>query len=114
MSVALPLLVVSTGCPAGIGPEVSVAAAAKLKRAATVLLGDEATLRKAAGVVGVAQRRLLRWDGRARDASTIYFAQVGEPLSDRDRRPGKPNARAGVAQLEYIEAAFQDASNTTI
>jgi len=83
-----------------------VAAAAKLKGAATVLLGDEATLRQAADVVGVAQRRLMRWDGRARLAATIYFAQVGEPLSERDRRPGVPNARAGVAQLEYIEAAF--------
>jgi 4-hydroxythreonine-4-phosphate dehydrogenase len=106
MSAARPLLVVSTGCPSGIGPEVSVAAAAKLKRAAKVLLGDEATLRKAAGVVGVAQKRLVRWDGQARDASAIYFAQVGEPLSDRDRAPGKPNARGGEAQLEYIEAAF--------
>jgi 4-hydroxythreonine-4-phosphate dehydrogenase len=106
MSAALPLLVVSTGCPAGVGPEVSVAAAARLKGAAAVLLGDEATLRKAAGVVGIPQRRLLAWDGRTRSPATVYFAQVGEPLSERDRRPGKPNARAGVAQLEYIEAAF--------
>ncbi len=106
MSPALPLLVVSTGCPSGIGPEVSVAAAARSKRATAVLLGDEATLRKAADVVGVAQKRLRRWDGRARDAAAIYFAQVGEPLSDRDRVPGEPNARAGEAQLEYVEAAF--------
>jgi 4-hydroxythreonine-4-phosphate dehydrogenase len=106
MSAALPLLVVSTGCPSGVGPEVSVAAAAKLKRAAAVLLGDEATLRKAAGVVGVAQKRLVAWDGRARDARAIYFAQVGDPLGDGDRVPGKPNARAGTAQLEYIEAGF--------
>lgn len=106
MSAALPLLVVSTGCPSGVGPEVSVAAAAKLKSAATVLLGDEATLRKAAAVVGVAARRLVPWDGRARDARAIYFAQVGEPLADRDRVAGKPNARAGVAQLEYLEAGF--------
>ncbi len=106
MSAALPLLVVSTGCPSGIGPEVSVAAAAKLKGAATVLLGDEGTLRKAAGVVGIAQRRLQAWDGRARSPSTLYFAQVGEALVERDRLPGKPNRRAGEAQLEYIEAAF--------
>jgi 4-hydroxythreonine-4-phosphate dehydrogenase len=106
MSGALPLLVVSTGCPAGIGPEVSVAAAAKSKRAAKLLLGDESTLRQAAGVVGVAQRRLVRWDGQAREPSAIYFAQVGEPLRDRDRVPGKPSSRAGEAQLEYIEAGF--------
>jgi 4-hydroxythreonine-4-phosphate dehydrogenase len=106
MSATLPLLVVSTGCPAGIGPEVSVAAAAKLKGAAKVLLGDEATLRAAAESCGVAQRRLRAWDGQARDASKIYFAQVGEALTEQDRRPGKPSPRAGVAQLEYIEAGF--------
>src|SRR4051812_13256758 len=106
MSVSRPLLVVSTGCPSGVGPEVSVAAAAKLKGAAAVLLGDEATLRKAAGVVGIAQKRLVAWDGHARDEKAIYFAQVGEPLGDRDRAPGEPNARAGTAQLEYIEAGF--------
>lgn len=102
----LPLLVVSTGCPSGIGPEVSVAAAAKLKGSAAVLLGDEATLRAAAELRGIAQRRLVRWDGRARDATKIYFAQVGEPLGAADRKPGKPNARAGAAQLEYVEAGF--------
>jgi 4-hydroxythreonine-4-phosphate dehydrogenase len=106
MSAVLPLLVVSTGCPSGIGPEVSVAAAAKLKQAAILLLGDEQTLRAAAELRGVPQKRLRAWDGRARDAANIYFAQVGEALSARDRAPGKPNARAGRAQLEYIEAAF--------
>jgi len=106
MSAALPLLVVSTGCPCGIGPEVSVAAAAKLKGAATVLLGDEVTLRAAAQLLGIAQKRLVAWDGRTRDAARVYFAQVGEPLTARDRMPGKPNRRAGQAQLEYIEAGF--------
>jgi len=106
VSAALPLLVVSTGCPCGIGPEVSVAAAAKLKRAAAVLLGDEDTLRAAAELLGIAQKRLVAWDGRTRDAARIYFAQVGEPLTARDRLPGKPNGRAGQAQLEYIEAGF--------
>jgi 4-hydroxythreonine-4-phosphate dehydrogenase len=106
MSRALPLLVVSTGCPSGIGPEVSVAAAAKLKDAATVLVGDEASLRAAAEAMGVPQKRLVRWDGQARDARAIYVAQVGEPLGKRDRAAGKPNAAAGRAQLEYIEAAF--------
>jgi 4-hydroxythreonine-4-phosphate dehydrogenase len=106
MSRELPLLVVSTGCPSGIGPEVSVAAAAKLKSAAAVLVGDEATLRRAAESMGVPQKRLVRWDGQARDARAIYLAQVGEPLAERDRAPGKPNARAGRAQLEYVEAAF--------
>src|SRR5688572_17458601 len=103
MKAAVPLLVVSTGCPAGIGPEVSLAAAAKVK-AVTVLLGDESTLRSAAELLGMAQRRLVRWDGRGQSTSLIYFAQVGDALGPRDRRAGKPNAGAGRAQLEYIEA----------
>lgn len=106
MSRELPLLVVSTGCPSGIGPEVSLAAAAALRGVAKVLLGDEQTLRAAAELRGVAQRRLLAWDGRARDPSKVYFAQVGDPLRAQDRVPGKPNARAGRAQLEYVEAGF--------
>jgi 4-hydroxythreonine-4-phosphate dehydrogenase len=106
MSVAAPLLVVSTGCPAGIGPEVSVAAALQLKGAVKVLLGDESTLREAAELLGVPQRKLVRWDGRSRDAALIHIAQVGDALSARDRLAGKPNARAGIAQLEYVEAGF--------
>lgn len=106
MSAALPLLVVSTGCPSGIGPEVSVAAAAALRGAAKVLLGDEGTLRAAAELRGVAQRRLVAWDGQSRDPSKLYFAQVGEPLQPRDRAPGRPNGRAGQAQLEYVEAGY--------
>jgi 4-hydroxythreonine-4-phosphate dehydrogenase len=100
------LLVVSTGCPSGIGPEVSIAAASALRGSTQVLLGDEQTLRAAAELRGVPQRRLVAWDGLARDPSKIYFAQVGDALTDRDRVPGKPNARAGRAQLEYVEAGF--------
>lgn len=106
MSTQVPLLVVSTGCPAGIGPEVSVAAAASLKGAAALLLGDEATLRAAAEVCGIAQKRLVRWDGHSRDPKRIHLAQVGDVLGARDRAAGKPNGRAGVAQLEYVEAGF--------
>lgn len=106
MSSALPLLVLSTGCPSGIGPEVSVAAAAAARGAVKVLLGDEQTLRAAAELRGVAQRRLVAWDGQARDPSKVYFAQVGEPLSAADRKPGKPSRRGGRAQLEYVEAGF--------
>jgi 4-hydroxythreonine-4-phosphate dehydrogenase len=106
MSERTPLLVVSTGCPAGVGPEVSVAAAARTRDAAKVLLGDEATLRRAAEWVGIAPSKLVAWDGRSRDPKRIYFAQVGEPLSVKDIAPGRPSARAGQAQLEYIEAGY--------
>ena len=106
MSGEKPLLVVSTGCPAGVGPEVSLAAAQRVPDATKVLLGDEATLRRAAELLGVSQGKLVRWDGRARDTKRIFFAQIGEALAASDRVPGKPSARAGRAQLEYVEAGY--------
>jgi 4-hydroxythreonine-4-phosphate dehydrogenase len=81
-------------------------AAAKLRGAAVLLLGDEQTLRAAAEVMKVPQKRLVRWDGRARDAKAVYFAQVGEPLAAKDRKPGVPSRAGGAAQLEYIEAGY--------
>lgn len=113
MSAAAPLLVISTGCPASIGPEIALAAAQKLHGSAALLLGDEATLREAAELLGIAQRKLVRWDGQERAPGKLYFAQVGDALSRADRRPGKPNARAGVAQLEYVEAGFALVKSST-
>jgi 4-hydroxythreonine-4-phosphate dehydrogenase len=89
-----------------VGPEVALAGALAVPGPTKVLLGDEGTLRAAAELLGIAQSKLVRWDGRARDAKRLFFAQVGEPLDPRDRRPGKPTPRAGRAQLEYVEAGY--------
>jgi 4-hydroxythreonine-4-phosphate dehydrogenase len=55
---------------------------------------------------------LVRWDGRARDPKPIFFAQVGDALSSRDRAPGRPSALAGRAQLEYVEAGYSLVKST--
>lgn len=99
------MIVVSTGCPAGIGPEVSVAAAAKLRGTRCVLVGDERTLLSAAERVGVRRTRLVPFDGQPA-AGRIAVLQAGEPLSASDRRPGRPSKAAGAAQLAYIDAAY--------
>src|SRR3954469_4584294 len=99
------LLVVSVGCPCGIGPEVSVRAAAKVPR--TVLVGDAEMLREAALLVKVSPKRLLPFDGECGDPRAIYVHSVGPKLSTRDRKPGKPNATSGAAQLAYIEEAYR-------
>src|SRR5262245_11828699 len=52
------MIVVSTGCPAGVGPEVSVQGAAKVRGVDVVLVGDLATLKLAAEKVGVSPDRL--------------------------------------------------------
>lgn len=98
--------VISIGCPAGIGPEVSVAAAARPRSRPVVLVGDLPTLRAAAEVVGVEQRRLLPFDGKGKDLEALYVLGAGPELSPEDRQPGKPTARSGAAQLAYIEAAY--------
>jgi len=99
------MLVVSVGCPCGIGPEVSVRAAAKLP--GTVLVGDWAMLREAAELVGVNAKRLQPFAGELRDPRAIYVHSVGPELRARDRKPGKPNAASGAAQLAYINEAYR-------
>lgn len=99
------LLVVSVGCPCGIGPEVSVRAAAKVP--GTVLVGDWDLLQAAAELVSVPRKRLLRFDGECRDPRAIYVHQAGPALGARDRKPGKPSARSGAAQLEWVNEGYR-------
>jgi len=82
-----------------------VRAAAKV--AGTVLVGDEDMLRDAAALVKVSPKRLLPFDGECRDPRAIYVHGVGPKLHARDRRPGKPNAASGAAQLAYINEAYR-------
>jgi 4-hydroxythreonine-4-phosphate dehydrogenase len=100
------VLVVSIGCPSGIGPEVSVAAAARWRGAPCVLVGDEATILAAADLVGVPRRRFARFDAAARTTGKIAIHGAGPELSVRDRAPGRPSRRAGAAQLAWIDAAY--------
>ncbi len=99
------LLVVSVGCPCGIGPEVSMRAAAKVP--GTLLIGDLRMLQEAAELVGVPQKRLVPFDGEAHDPRAIYVSSVGPQLAVRDRKPGKPSAAAGAAQLAYVNEAYR-------
>jgi 4-hydroxythreonine-4-phosphate dehydrogenase len=99
------LLVVSVGCPCGIGPEVSVRAAAKVP--GTVLVGDWDMLQAAAEVVSVSRKRLLPFTGEYSDPRAIYVHSVGPKLLARDRKPGRPNLASGAAQLAYINEAYR-------
>ena len=72
-----------------------------------VLVGDLGTLRAAAKVVGVADKRLVPVGAPRVPADAIRIVQAGPELSVADRRPGKPTKRAGAVQLEYIEAAYR-------
>lgn len=99
-----PAIVISTGCPAGVGPEVSVLCAARAK-VPCVLVGDFGTLADAARLVGVDERKLRPFAGRT-ERGKISVQQVGPALSPADRRPGRPSRAAAAASLEYVDAAF--------
>jgi 4-hydroxythreonine-4-phosphate dehydrogenase len=99
------MLVVSIGCPCGIGPEVAVAAAERVRNIPCVLVGDLETIRAAAEVVGIDRSRVVPF-GTARGRRWIFVLEVGPKLSQRDRRPGHPGKRAGQAQLAYVNAAY--------
>ncbi|MBE7482536.1 MAG: 4-hydroxythreonine-4-phosphate dehydrogenase PdxA [Polyangiaceae bacterium] len=98
------MIAVSTGCPAGVGPEVSVAAAARLGKPC-VLVGDSATLLLAAERVGVSRDRLVPFARRAKKGQ-IHLLHVGPALGPADRRPGRPSRRSGAAQLAYVDVAY--------
>jgi 4-hydroxythreonine-4-phosphate dehydrogenase len=102
-------IALSTGCPCGVGPEVSVVAAASERAARVLLVGDEGALRAAARGRGVAVPRLLRVR-RPEEAwsvarGTVAIWQPTADLAARDRTPGRPTARSGGAQLAWVDAA---------
>ena len=100
-------VVVSTGCPSGIGPEVSVAAAARFTKAPTVLVGDSDTIARAAQLRGVDSARLHPFVAdQPLSKRSIYVLHTEPELSAGDRRPGAPSRTAGAAQLAYIDRAY--------
>jgi 4-hydroxythreonine-4-phosphate dehydrogenase len=99
------LLAVSIGCPAGIGPEVSLVAAAKRTAEDVVLFGDPELLRERAEIVGVTKPLVeVRTCAEARSVKdAIPILAPIPPL--RDRRAGRPSPEGGAAQLAWIDAA---------
>lgn len=87
-----PPLVVSVGCPSGIGPEVAVEACSRLDEP-VILVGDRAQLEQ------IARQRGLSIERHA-------IVQPGPALAERSRRPGHPTRPGGAAQLAWVEAAL--------
>jgi 4-hydroxythreonine-4-phosphate dehydrogenase len=99
-----PLVVVTTGCPCGIGPEVSVVAASRMRGLPIVLVGDLGSLRAAAKARGISEKKLVPFDGSV--PGTIPVLSPLAELSARERRPGRPGKAAGAAQLAFIDAGY--------
>ncbi len=102
-------IVITTGCPSGIGPEVALAAVRRVPKG-LVLVGDIATLRERSPLVGVDPNR-LREIARVADSfkmprGAIAVVQASAVLAGRDRIPGKPTKATGAAQLAFIDRAL--------
>lgn len=101
-------IAVSIGCPCGVGPEVSVVAAAA-SRSRVLLVGDAGAIRAAAQGRGIGLKRLVRVE-KPGDAwrlarGLVPIWQPGRDLAARDRKPGAPTMASGAAQLSWIDAA---------
>jgi 4-hydroxythreonine-4-phosphate dehydrogenase len=108
-------IAVSIGCPCGVGPEVSVVAAALEKRGRVLLVGDEGAVRAAAEGRGIAPGSIVRVSepGQAwrLPRGRVPVWQPTADLAPRDRRPGTPSPRSGAAQLAWVDAACDLAVN---
>jgi 4-hydroxythreonine-4-phosphate dehydrogenase len=102
-----PLLAISIGDPAGIGPEVTLAAAARTECADLVAYGDLELLRARIPrgvelrVVPVGQPEEVR----RLPAKTLGVMSASPPLAAEDRLPGRTTQAGGAAQLAWIDAA---------
>lgn len=97
----------STGDPGGVGPEVSLRAAAEAEDDALVIFGDAGQLRARACGMGIAPSRLLRvTPGVALDLPAGAVALMDSGISWGARAlHHEPTAAGGEAQLRALDAA---------
>lgn len=104
-----PLIGVSMGDPAGIGPEVVLKAALPGRSLCRlVVLGDVATLAEAAQRLTL-PLTIAAWqigDPYPTSATVLPVVEVSH-LSFQDRRPGQPTAAGGEASFRYVEAGIR-------
>lgn len=104
-----PLIGVSMGDPAGIGPEVVLKAALHERPSCRlVVLGDVATLAETAQWLTL-PFTVSAWQfGEPYPASADVLPVVElSHLSFHDRRPGQPTAAGGEASFRYVEAGIR-------
>ncbi len=112
MTARRPLLAITMGDPAGIGPEVVVKAASVADvraRADFVVFGDRAVLERAARDVDITID-LVPVDtpeaARGHDEKTLPVRAISDLSDDAQLDWGAPTARSDAVQIEYIRGAF--------
>lgn len=103
-------IAISIGCPSGVGPEVAVAGAARVRDARCVLVGDPDVIRRAAALRRVPEARLAAVDGHAAIAR-LEPGRIGVWIASTPMRlpavPGRPDPDGGAAQLAWIDEALE-------
>ncbi len=97
---SLPIIAVTLGDPAGIGPEIVVRALAEEAPARAVVFGDRRVVSRAL--------EAARLDLRIRALGVLEIVDI--PNADPDSfQPGKVQSSCGKAAWEYMEAAVKSA-----
>lgn len=98
-------IVVTMGCPSGVGPEIAVMAMREARRQGIDcrLLGDRGAMTKAARIYGLDPVRLLGPESRLADR--IALIETVPPLAPEDRAAARPTVAGGRAQLSWIDHA---------
>jgi 4-hydroxythreonine-4-phosphate dehydrogenase len=92
-----PSLAITMGDASGVGPEIVLRCAASGRLGSHLVYGDEAILRRGAGLLGL-------------DFDALRMRVVDAGLLDaRQHRPGEVDAAAGAAARAYVERATLDA-----
>ncbi len=104
-----PVLAISVGCPSGVGPEVSVAAAAVERGARVWLVGDPAVLARAAKLAKVDAKRLVpeatRKELERLPRGAIGWFTESARVDLEDAAFGAPTPGAGRAERAWIDQA---------
>jgi 4-phospho-D-threonate 3-dehydrogenase / 4-phospho-D-erythronate 3-dehydrogenase len=102
-----PLLAISMGDPAGIGPEVVIKAiqsvAGRSGAPAFVVIGDLGAMREAVDRIADAPMPIAWHPGDSLPSNGMAVLSLTE-LSKDARRPGKPGIEGGDASFRYVEA----------
>ncbi len=111
---ALPTVAISTGDPAGIGPEVVLKALADqelLNTARWAVIGDAAILEMTGAQIGLKRPDWVIRDGNSPQRSGHSVAQLSlidvHQIEPSQFAIGKLSAACGSAALEYVRAATQ-------
>lgn len=109
-----PPVVISLGCPSGIGPEVALKAFASRSIGALVFVGNRELLLRSAEQAGFARARIEKIhelsEGEHRFSGARIFSDF-PPLRASEMQPGRPSAQGGLNQLLFVEEAFRIAKS---